>query len=264
MATNLTTPSMTELSDSIVDSLVGGIADSRSQTPISGGKPILRLLKSGVWVYGVRDEPVQPGSEWAVNPLSICHGYVCWAGNNANVKIKLLGEKMVPISQRKPIMPEPVDGMPWKEQRTFELVCLNGEDEGEEVIYKTSSVGGMRGVDNFLAALIAQLKADKTRPVAVIQLDVDDYDHASYGQIFTPILTILGWETMNVDGGREAIAAAKPAAEPAAEPATARRAPARPARAPVDQAPSQEAAPPPPTRPGAAPRRQRPAVRDAI
>jgi hypothetical protein len=246
MGTNVTTKAPTALSLDIVSGLVGGIADSRASTPIIGGKPLLRLLKSGVWVFGQQDDPVQEGSEWAVNPLSIKHGWCCWSSSpDPKVVNELLGEVLAPISDKKPPMPEPVKGYEWKEQRAFELKCTNGDDEGAEVLYKTNSIGGMRGVDNFLAELIKQLQEDPLHPVALVRLSAAPYQHPKFGQIFNPILTIARWADMagevaedgddDGNGGAAAAVAAKPEPEPVK------------AKAPL--------------RPGAAPKRQRPAVR---
>ena len=63
-----------DFSDDFADRLISGIAVSKASTPIAGGVPILRLLRHGVWVYGQGDEPVQQGSEWAINPASMRHG----------------------------------------------------------------------------------------------------------------------------------------------------------------------------------------------
>ena len=36
-----------------------------------GGKPLLRLLRDGIWVYGQENIEVQEGSHWAVNPMQL-------------------------------------------------------------------------------------------------------------------------------------------------------------------------------------------------
>jgi hypothetical protein len=233
MANDITKPVSRALSTDMAAGLIAGIAESRASTPIAGGKPLLRLLKSGNWVYGQADDPVQDGSEWAVNPLSIKHGWSCWSDYPGNTKNELLGEVLVPVSDRKPIMPDPIGDFGWKEQRVFELKCVLGEDEGVEVLFKTSSVGGMRAVDSFFAELVDQLKKDPAHPVAIVQLEVSDYQHQKYGQIFNPVLTVVDWTDMS--GEREANSNVP---EPPKAPAS-----------------------PPPLRPGAAPRRQRPAGR---
>src|SRR5580765_2787747 len=112
-----TDPRSREVQTSVVTGLIAGVRESRASTPIAGGKPFLRLAKSGQLIFGVNNEPVQQGSEWAVNPFSIGHGWVCWADPLSRDKVanKLLGEMMAPISSHKPPMPDPIPGGEWKE-----------------------------------------------------------------------------------------------------------------------------------------------------
>ena len=258
------------LSADLVQSLLNGITASRASTPIAGGKPLLRLLKSGVWVFGQQDEPVQGGSEWAVNPLSIRHGYVCWSNYPGNQKNELLGEVLVGVTEPKPMLPEPIfsNGMEfaYKEERVFDLKCVLGDDAGVEVLYKTNSVGGMRTVDNLLAAITNQIHNDPAHLVAIVQLNVDYYNN-KYGQIFNPIIDVVDWADQ--EGNR-----VKQAAIAQQQPTQQATAPTKPKKAPIVKAPVQPAqraeqaaaepeaqvSPAPVTamRPGAAPRRQRP------
>jgi hypothetical protein len=240
----------TALSTNMVESLLAGIAESRSSTPLSGGKPILRLLKSGTWAHGQNSREVQEGSEWAINPLSIMHGWSCWSDNPGNQKNELLGEQMTPVTEKKPMRPEPINGQAWAEQRVMDMRCMNGDDEGLEVTYKTSSLGGMKAVDSLLVALIKQLKTDPTSPVAIVQLDVDSYQHVKYGQTFFPILAVVDWISMDGDRGDD-----QPEPEPKTVLKAAPKAAAKPEPEPEPAIPAAAA------RASAAPRRQRPAGR---
>jgi len=260
------------LSEQMAKGLLAGITDSRSSTPIVGGRPLLRLLRDGEWVFGQADDPVQQGSEWAVNPLSIMHGYSCWTNNpDPKVKNTLLGEVMVPIMEHKPILPEPINGFPFKEQRAFELKCVLGDDEGVEVTYKTSSVGGMRGVDNFLAELQKQIMTGTTNLVAIVQLEASPYEHSSYGRIYNPILNVVGWADM--DGNREEVeeptdptplppkkASAKAPVKKVMAPITKAATKAVEAEEEAEDEVEETVAATAPQRQGAAPRRQRPSV----
>jgi hypothetical protein len=75
MANNITPSGSRSLSADMASRLRSGIAESRATTILPGGKPILRLLKSGSWVFGQNDDDVQIGSEWAINPMQIGHGW---------------------------------------------------------------------------------------------------------------------------------------------------------------------------------------------
>lgn len=185
------------LSTDVASKLLKGIGESRSQTVISGGDPLLRLLRHGEWVYGQEDTEVLEGSLWAVNPLSIEHGYSCWSNyDEKGKKNELLGEAMAPIYEPKPMKPEPVNGFGYNEQRSFKLKCINGDDKGVEVMHKLSSVGGMRAVDGLLADMQAQLATNPSYPCPVIELEVDSYQHTKWGKVFVPIFTLRGWANM--------------------------------------------------------------------
>jgi hypothetical protein len=206
-----------------LEKMATGIAESRRSTVLGiGGKPLLGMSKAGAWVFGQNKEPVQEGSTWAVNPLSLGHGYCCWKDEGgANT---LAGEIMVSMAEPKPAKPDPITGTPYVEQRTFDLRCLTGVDAGTEVKYKTNSYGGLNAVDGILAAMQEHWRIDPAHPCPVLTLASKDYQHKKYGQIFNPVLTIVGWVTMDGSGG-------EPAPEPKPKPEPAK--PAKPKKAPL-------------------------------
>jgi hypothetical protein len=206
-----TTP--TALPAELAAKLLSGIAESRATTVIAGGgKPFLRLLKSGEWVYGVADEEVQEGSHWAVNVMSLAHGWCCWVDGGEGQKNTLQGEVMTSMTEHKPPKPPPIGDTPYAEQRGFNLKCLDGADAGVEVVYKTASVGGMRGVDDLLVEIQKQLATDSAHPCPVLQLSSDWYDHTKWGRIYTPIFVVTGWSDMlgNQGGHHPSVAPPEP------------------------------------------------------
>jgi hypothetical protein len=164
---------------------------------IAGGQPLLRLLKSGEWVFGQSNEPVQEGSEWAINVMSLKHGWNCWSKRSDNQKNELLGEVLVSITESKPARPLPIQGFEYVEERAFDLKCMNGVDQGTEVLYKSNSVGGMRAVDGLLEDIANQLDIDPQHSCAVVKLGVDFYNHQKWGKTFIPIFEVVGWVDMD-------------------------------------------------------------------
>lgn len=228
------------LNDAMVKALISGIAKSRSSTPLPGGKPLLRLQKHGEWVKGQGDDPVQEGASLICNTLSLMHGWSCWSAYEGAQKNELLGEVMALMTDDKPLKPEPINGFPFKEQRVVEMKILDGEDKGEEVMYKTSSLGGLRAMDELCKAVIEQLEKDPLRFCPVVQLGVDSYPNKKHGGItFVPVLNIVRWLPVSGPDGSD-----NASTESKAKP---------PLKAPVAAAAAARA--------GAAPRRQRPAVR---
>lgn len=167
---------------------------------------LLRMQRDGLWVYGAENTQVEEGSTWAINPHSFQHGYCCWSDG------KLAGEVMVPISS--PLPPRsglkevigPVrndrgqeigeEVKEWTDQLMFDLVCLDGEDEGTAVTYKTNSVGGKNAIGAVATAIGARAQSGAKDVVPVVKLEVDHYTHRKWGKIYTPELTIVDWLTM--------------------------------------------------------------------
>ena len=181
------------------------------------GAVMLKMDKTGHWVYGADQTEVEDDATWAVNPFSFVHGFIAWGDG------EVLGEKMVSVSQP---LPE-LDAAPpnakkgWETQIGLSLKCLNGEDKDMEARFTTTSVGGKRSVQTLAIAIATQVEKDQSKPVPVIRLKKDHYTHKSYGRIYTPVFEIIDWVAM--DGSADA---AEPEAEvdaPAAEDAPRRR-----------------------------------------
>ena len=180
------------------------------------GIVILKMDKTGHWVFGADQTEIEDGSTWAVNPFSFVHGYIAWGDG------EVLGEKMVPVTQP---LPE-LDAAPpsakkgWESQVGMSLKCLTGDDQGMEARYTTTSVGGKRSVQTLAVAIAAQVEKDQSKPVPVVRLKKDHYTHKSYGKIFTPVFEVVEWASM--DGKTEEVDAPEEA-NPAAEDAPRRR-----------------------------------------
>jgi hypothetical protein len=178
------------------------------------GTVIIKMDKTGHWVFGADQEEVEADSTWAVNPFSFVHGFIAWGDGD------VLGEKMVSVSEPLPEM----DDAPsmakrgWEVQVGMSLKCLTGDDKGMEARYTTTSAGGKRGVQTLAVAIAEQVDKDQTKPVPVVLLKKEHYQHKSYGRIFTPLFDIQSWVGMD---GEEPVVEAKEVAE--AAPARRRR-----------------------------------------
>ena len=170
------------------------------------GVVLLKMDKTGHWVFGADQTEVEEESTWAVNPFSFVHGSIAWGDG------EVLAEKMVPVSQPLPELDAAPPGAKrgWETQIGMSLKCLNGEDEGMEARFATTSVGGKRSVQTLALAIAAQVEKDQSKPVPVVRLKKDHYTHKSYGKIFTPIFEIVEWVSM--EGKVEQAPAEAPAA----------------------------------------------------
>lgn len=208
----------------------------------SGQADLLRLLRDGMWVYGAENIEPEEESQWAVNPFSFRHGYIAWHDS------KVEGECMVPFTQALPVkesLPDVTEGYSF--QMSVGLQCTSGEDEGTEVEFKTTSVGGKRALSELATKIAQQQQEGHAAVVPIVELAVDHYKHKTYGKIYTPVLKVVDWVTMDGEAP-----AAKQAEEPEPTPAPKKR--GRPAKAKkaenVEEATeaTEDDAPPPPRR----------------
>ena len=83
----LSVPSMAELNGDFSVRLAGadkipGTADDTILKDPTTGLPFLKMGKDGLWVHGQDATLIEKDSDWAINPLSVGHGYVCWSRPN--------------------------------------------------------------------------------------------------------------------------------------------------------------------------------------
>jgi hypothetical protein len=188
------------------------------ETDVGGaGTVIIKMDKTGHWVFGAEQTEIEDGSTWAVNPFSFVHGYIAWGDG------EVLAEKMVSVSQPLPELEAAPPGAKkgWETQVGMSIKCLDGEDKGMEARYTTTSVGGKKGVQALAVAIATQVEKDQDKPVPVVELGKEHYTHKSYGRIFTPVFKVLEW--VGMDGEAPAEEAPKEIEAPEAEAAPVRR-----------------------------------------
>lgn len=221
------------------ENLAKNLAASAQAIPVSaGGAQFLKMDKgNGEWVFGQEETLAEEGSLWAVNPASMMHGWVAWDTDSGGAPVQ---EIMVSINRPLPAtgsLPPLGTGktgkqLEYQQQRSVQIVCIEGEDKGTVCEYKQSSVGAMKLFAEFTNALLAQLENDPDHIVAVIKLESDSYKHKKYGRIYNPVWPVQEWRALSDTSApaveetkaeppprqRTAAAAAPAKAAPAAEP----------------------------------------------
>jgi hypothetical protein len=191
------------------------------ETDVGGaGTVIIKMDKTGHWVFGAEQTEIEDDSTWAVNPFSFVHGYIAWGDG------EVLAEKMVSVSQPLPELEAAPPGAKkgWETQVGMSMKCLDGEDKGMEARYTTTSVGGKKAVQALAVAIATQVEKDQDKPVPVVELGKEHYTHKSYGRIYTPVFKVIDWTGMDgqVEAQEEAPAIEAPV-EAEAAPARRRR-----------------------------------------
>lgn len=169
------------------------------QTEVGDQSAILKMDRTGHWVFGADATEIEDGSRWAVNPFSFIHGFIAWGEG------EVLGEKVAPITQPLPEVDEPPPGAKrgWEKLVGMSLACTTGEDKGLNVRYTVTSVGGKKAVQALATAIAEQVEADPTKPVPIVLLGKDHYQHKAYGRIFTPVFEVVEWASMDGEAAEE-------------------------------------------------------------
>lgn len=235
------------------DDLAKSLNTAAAQMPAVGGdKQYIKMLTkgrdAGTWVFGQQETEVEPDSLWAVNPASIKHGYVAWDTNAGGAPVQ---EIMLPINRTLPSrdsLPALPPGTPdkkkpgvpveleYQDQRSIDLVCISGADEGTVVEYKQSSAGAMKLFSKIINALLDQIqKGDEIVPVG--KFGFSTYDHKQYGEITNPEFEIVEWRTPEDTSPVEEKAAEPAKEEPAIRTRTRAAAPAEKVPEIVDKDP---------------------------
>jgi hypothetical protein len=148
--------------------------------------PFLKLTEDGEWVAGAENAPVT-GTRFAVDAQGAQRGFSRFA--NGTVE-----DVMVPVGLCKEVSHDdlPVPGPleeGWRASASFPLRSL---ETGEELIFKTTSQGGLSALGDVLNLYADRLEAGKGgRPV--IQLAVTWYNHKRFGRKCKPRFPIVGW-----------------------------------------------------------------------
>lgn len=197
-----------------VQSLSSALRVAAQSAAPGAGVVILKMDRTGHWVFGADQTEVEDGSKWAVNPYSFVHGFIAWGEG------QVLAEKLGPMLEPLPEVAEAPPGATkgWEMQVGFSLKCISGEDAGMEARFTATSVGGKRAVQELALAVAEQAEKDQSKIVPVVGLSKDHYQHKAYGRIYTPVFKVQEWTGMN---GPEAPKAEEP--PPAEEPKRRRR-----------------------------------------
>lgn len=191
----------------------------QSTRRISAGMDDRDILKindrDGEWTFGQEDTIVERDDLWAVNPLTIKHGYIAFDGkevaddedgNRAEI-IMLVTDDLpemddLPELHMRKSSKRRDDEPRWRFQMALELVCVEGPNQGAQVIYKPTSMGGLRVIRMVSEEIARRLdddsKAEKLVPV--VELDTRAYHNKRYGkEIFNPVFHIVSWASLEDD-----------------------------------------------------------------
>ena len=145
------------------------------------GLPMLLFKSRGnIWLLGQQQTAVDPNGEWALNPASFRWGVISFDEDGKPT------ERMVPIDpkQEKPIPADQPDiGAPWNEQWSVNLRCLSGANVGAEVVFKSTTVGGIQAIAAVRETIRDRINSGQHdhKVVPILRLGKSSYPHSDFG-----------------------------------------------------------------------------------
>ena len=174
-----------------LDKAIDAMQSASVAIDTSGGDfSYLKLAKSGDWVHGADDDEINLESQFAVSTESFFAGFQAWdEGELAGEEVRLLTEPPLTHADLADV------GAEWKPLIGFQLVGVDGADNGLQLIYKTTAKGGIKAVNTLMKTIVAHVREGNHdgKLIPIIELGTDSYRHKRYGKIFTPILKVVDW-----------------------------------------------------------------------
>src|SRR6516164_6420886 len=162
------------------------------------GLPMMLFKRegSGTWMFGQKKTIPEPGSRWAINPMTFQWGCICFSDAS-----KVVGERLVSVSQPKPLVTEMQDvGFPWQEEWAVNMKCLDGADAGIEVIFKATTHGQIQAINLLIDLVRNRINGGQHdgKIAPIVLLEKDSYPHKEHGKVWIPVLNTVDW--MPLDG----------------------------------------------------------------
>lgn len=182
-----------------IGNMAAALAQSAGSAGATGaGELYLKMTKFGEWVYGAEETEVEEGATVAINPAGFQHGWTAWGSKARGNDGQNVGEVLVPATQPMPLEADlPNVNGDWSKCIAVQMKITDGEDEGVQLLWKANSLGARKAYASLLQAVVARIQEGSEAVVPLVKLVNDHYQHKTYGKIYTPVLDIVGWATMD-------------------------------------------------------------------
>ena len=156
-------------------------------------KEFMKFTKQGQFIHGIDEQVIESDEEFAFNMSTLARGFICWKSN------EVIDEQMSLVSAPGKVEkdsltdhgPYDSDMDGWRDQAQVDLRSL---DNGVEMLFKTSSRGGLNAISAVSKEFAGKLKLEpKELPVPIITLEAGFYKHKEFGKIFFPKFNIQRW-----------------------------------------------------------------------
>lgn len=181
--------------------------------------PILKLKKNGDWVYGQEEIYLDDKAYLAVNPLTIKRGYIAFSEAESGIAMTVDGERAEFFYD--PSDPPPrIEDLPeveietikgkrgkieevepeYRQQIVLQMVIVGGDDDGLEVLYKPTSVGGLRFCRKIIKEIRKRFDTGLMDIQPLIEVWSEPYPHPKWGELHNPLFEIKEWVDNTIIG----------------------------------------------------------------
>lgn len=172
------------------DAIRNSLQATASAMPNIGDAAYMSYAK-GVWTYGVEKDDATLET-WAVNPASFQMGIIGWEDG------RVVYEEMYPAGQGKTINEEELPAIAEGDSNGYSRqsgLMMKSMESGVQALFKSSSHGGKSAISALSGDILAGMT--DARPIAVVKLGTESYQHKKYGLIHKPVFEIVGWADMD-------------------------------------------------------------------
>jgi hypothetical protein len=172
-----------------------------------------KLLKFVKGKYKVRDDEVPLGTQYVVHANQLTYCWIKFVDKKVvERRHGKAAEKWVPPEREELDDNDPtkweagLDGKP-KDPWCFQhLLPFENLEDGDVVIFTTSSVGGQIATEEIVNAYARRLKRMKSRALPIVRLASKDMETKRFGDVPRPHFEVDGWEDAPAGDGKQTAA----------------------------------------------------------
>lgn len=162
----------------------------------------LLKFEKGRWTIGQNNTRVADGTTYIADMGELLVGWQCW--RNKKVVGASLGAVATGFRPVQRATLGDLDESTWelddkgrpKDPWVLTSVLYLKDNDGDDVTYSTSSVGGRNAVSDLCKQYGTGMSAHPGA-APIVEIGGDEYTHTKYGLTFVPTLKVVGWEGGN-------------------------------------------------------------------
>jgi hypothetical protein len=169
---------------------------------------LLKFSKYGEWIFGPGAKKLKDGTRLVVQMGTLKVGWQKWLDSKpVDARMGYVHESFVACARdqldatdqllwARDTSGKPVD--PWKFCNQIVLIPEADTDDRGPLTYSTSSRGGLRAIGQLCKAYGRRMRTHPNE-LPIVTLGCSSYRHDEYGEVRTPVISVCGWTSGNID-----------------------------------------------------------------